>query len=60
MIFILRDLRSKTIITISNESFNIVREFESLINAINNFVFFHCFEMLYIEKTINENEYIKI
>lgn len=48
--FILKDLRSKTIIIISDKSLNIVREFELLMNAINNLVLFRYFEMFYIEK----------
>ena len=59
MIFILKNLRSRTIITISNETFNIVREIELLINATNNLILFRYLEMFYIKKIVNKNEYIK-
>ena len=59
MIFILRNLRSKTIIIISNKTFNIVRKIESLINAINNFILFRYLEVFYIERIVNKSKYIK-
>ena len=59
MIFVLKDFRSRTIITISNKTFNIVREIELLINATNNLVLFRYFKMSYIKKIINKSEYVK-
>ena len=59
MIFVLKDFRSRIIMTILNEAFNIVRKIELLINATNNFVLFRYFEMPYIKRIINKNKYIK-
>ena len=56
----MKNLRSKIIITISNKTFNIIRKIELLINATNNFILFHYFEMFYIKKIVNKNEYIKM
>lgn len=43
--FILKDLKSRVIIIISNKTFFIVRKLELLINAINDFVVFYYFKM---------------
>ena len=59
MIFILKSLKSKTIITIFNETLNIIQNFESLINTINDFILLYYFKMFKIKKIINKNENIK-
>ena len=59
MIFILKDLKAKTIITFFDKTFNIVRKSKSLINAINDFVLFRRFKVLCFEKIMYKNEDIK-
>ena len=59
MIFVLKAFRLKIIIIILNKTFNIVREIELLINAINNFILFRYFEMFYVEKIINKSKYVE-
>ena len=59
MIFILKNLYSKTIMIISNKAFNIIRKVELLINAINDFVLFNYIKTFYIREIVNKKKYIK-
>ena len=59
MIFILKDLKSKTIIIIFNKTLDIVQKSKLLINAINDFILFRCIKMLKIEKIVRKYKNIK-